>query len=226
MTEYELFFIFNSVPTFQTSLWTVVGTCTSCTGVTSYPSEKPSEPLWIYSIERTPIIKPVRGGASHTVVHKQIYLDRIAWSEEQDMWIAKEAERKWITFLTHVKANHRGASLAFPTAQIPAATVVFHLPVLVCTQAVRQPLNVFIYSEPLGEITVSCCPFFLQLSRWNLREWHQFSEAENKYRLPQQKGLDYTLNLLPKKRVERQVSPSYTSFFHYAHLFYLFSQVY
>lgn len=160
------FFISNSVPTFQTSLWPVVCTCTPCTNVTSYPSE----PLWIHSIERTPIIKPVRGGASHPIVHKQIYLDRIAWSEEQDMWIAKEAERKWITFLTHVKANHRGASLAFPTAQIPAATVVFHLPVLVCTQAVRQPLNVFIYSEPLGEITVSCCPFFLQLSRWNLRE--------------------------------------------------------
>lgn len=23
-----------------------------------------------------------------------------------------------------------------------------------------SPVNVFIYSEPLGEITVSCCPFF------------------------------------------------------------------
>lgn len=163
----DFFFIYSNVPISELCN---LCTYTSCTNVTSCPSEMPSEPLWIYSIERTHIIRPVRGGASHSVVHKQMYLDRIAWSEEQDMWIAKEAERKWITFLTHVKANHRGASLAFPTAQIPAATVVFHLPVLVCTQAVRQPLNVFIYSEPLGEITVSCCPFFLQLSRWNLRE--------------------------------------------------------
>lgn len=45
------------------------------------------------------------------------------------------------------------------TLQIPAATVAFHLPPLVCTRAARQPPNVFIYSEPLGEITASCCPF-------------------------------------------------------------------
>lgn len=59
-----------------------------------------------------------------------------------------------------ITAEHPPPTSPFThTLQIPAATVAFHLPPLVCTRAVRQPPNVFIYSEPLGEITVSCCPF-------------------------------------------------------------------
>lgn len=113
-----------------------------------------------YIAQRGPQLEPSKGGRRHATPHKQTYLDIFAWPKERDRRIAKEAERKWITFLTNVKANHSGGSFAVAAPQIPATAVAIHLLVLVCTQAVRQPPNVFIYSEPLGEITVSCCPFF------------------------------------------------------------------
>lgn len=86
--------------------------------------------------EGTRITRLGGGGRNRGVVHKQIYLDGGAWSKERDT-VCRLPGREGgeITFQTHVKANHRGASLAFSTPQIPTAAAAFHPPVLVCTRA-------------------------------------------------------------------------------------------
>lgn len=97
--------------------------------------------------------------------HKQIHLDRIAWSKGARYADCRGGREK-MNYLRDTCQRRSPRSTPPPTSpfththQIPVATVAFHLPPLVCTRAARQPPNVFIYSEPLGEITVSCCPFF------------------------------------------------------------------
>lgn len=159
------------------------------------------EAMWAHD-QRWRRTVPVRGGGHTTHRHRRRRINKFILTALFGQRTQIRGERRGRLRENELPLWHASKTIAAHALQIPAAAAVSSAAVGMhtsrtaaskCIHLFRAPrrnhsvLLSFLPPHPLFVLFFSSPihPFCLPLrpSRWNLREWHRFSEVENKYRL-------------------------------------------